>query len=165
MSTGGFGQAAWSPCIDPLSFGLRRIDSSTQKGSVRPDGWLECDNLMHSPLAFLFWRIDILACPAAPFPTIGPLSTVSCRAHSKFVTFFWLMWMSNELSTGWPLMLCQTSCWHQYKRCVLSSSYLNRTFVLMSTGGLTQPEWSPCIAVVLSLRRWHSGRATELDRC
>ena len=33
----------------------------------------------------------------------------------------------------------------QMLRFSISSSYQNGTFVLMSTGGLSQPEWLPCI--------------------
>ena len=53
-------------------------------------------------------------------------------------------------STGWHIRLSQTSRWHQNKSSGLACPGQarpgqNRTFVLMSTGSLAQPDMSPCI--------------------
>ena len=53
------------------------------------------------------------------------------------------------LSTGWHISLIQTSRWHQNKSSVLAWPGMpcpgqNRTFVLMSKGGLNQRDVSPC---------------------
>ena len=52
-------------------------------------------------------------------------------------------------SKGWQFRLFQTSRWHQNICSVLVyvvNVHSNATFVLVSTGGWEQPEWSPCTA-------------------
>ena len=50
-------------------------------------------------------------------------------------------------NTGWPFRLIQTSRWHQSKSCVLIHGPHTKTErLLLSTGCLNQPEWSPCMS-------------------
>ena len=61
----------------------------------------------------------------------------------------WLL--QSWLCTGWPFHLCKTSSWHQDKSSALAWPALawpgqSGTFVLKSTGGFAQVEWSPCTA-------------------
>ena len=61
---------------------------------------------------------------------------------------------SQYYNTGWHIMLIQTSRWHQIKSSVLACPSQarpgqNGTFDLMSTGGLNQPDVSPCSQIMI----------------
>ena len=61
------------------------------------------------------------------------------------------VWQPTSMNcTGCPFRLCQTSRWLHNKSSVIvhGPCYKNGTFIMKSTGGLAQPEWSPCTGFV-----------------
>ena len=66
------------------------------------------------------------------------IELVSIRTE---ISFRWDL----QTCTGWHIRLSQTSRWHQNKSSFLACPGQNRTFVLMSIGGLAQPDVSTCM--------------------
>ena len=95
--------------------------------TMRP--W-ETDRRRRRHLFLLFW---------------GLIGTISPRS---VLTRFRVRRGPRKPSTGWPFHLCITSSWLQDKSSALAWLGQGRpsqsgTFVLKSTGGLAQVEWSP----------------------
>ena len=67
----------------------------------------------------------------------------------KFLT----LGLLKKITTGWHISLIQNSRWHHNKSSVLAWPALtwpgqNGTFVLMSTGGLSKRDVSPCMNIL-----------------
>ena len=93
--------------------------------------------------------------------TTAPMSGLAEEGEKIKVEWTW--------TTGWHFRLFLTSRWHQNKISVLVKGYHSgcakpQTSVMVSTGGLTQPDVSPCSQTAQARPRTHADTSAPMIR-
>ena len=93
------------------------------------------------------WNVAVPKCQNTSMLHLHFSAKTSCTVHICFEitqTYFHFNYkVTIQVISSLPLTSKQKYCFN------IRNLYYNATFVLVPTTGLTQPEWSPCMTVVM----------------